>query len=317
MLDFTWGDLLNNLTQIGLTVSAVAILLFLLRKTLKKRYPARAMCLVWAVLALRLLVPVQLTLPDPPVQVAPRTTYLTRTDFAPAQLEQAGLPVLELDGEITTRRWVTSEQAQALTPNDMPSLISFDLGRLLAIVWIAGVLIFAGWQLYHYLAFHYVLKKSSHPAERDTLLAVFAGQKQSLGITRDIQLRVTPTADCPMLAGFLRPALYLPDEALNAQDAAFIFRHELTHYKRGDLWLKLALVAARAVHWFNPLVHLLARFAQEDIELACDDAVVRGMDVAARRAYGETILRSVEAQVKKRALVSCFTGDKEGLMRRF
>lgn len=317
MLDFTWGDLLNNLTQIGLTVSAVAILLFLLRKTLKKRYPARAMCLVWAVLALRLLVPVQLTLPDPPVQVAPRTTYLTRTDFAPDQLEQAGLPVLELDGEITTRRWVTSEQAQALTPNDMPSLISFDLGRLLAIVWIAGLLVFAGWQLYHYLTFHYVLKKSSHPAERDTLLAVFAGQKQSLGITRDIQLRVTPTADCPMLAGFLRPALYLPDEAMDAQDAAFIFRHELTHYKRGDLWLKLALVAARAVHWFNPLVHLLARFAQEDIELACDDAVVRGMDVAARRAYGETILRSVEAQVKKRALVSCFTGDKEGLMRRF
>lgn len=317
MLDFTWGDLLNNLTQIGLTVSAVALLLFLLRKTLKKRYPARAMCLVWAVLALRLLVPVQITLPDPPVQVAPRTTYLTRTDFAPDQLEQAGLPVLELDGEITTRRWVTSEQAQALTPNDMPSLISFDLGRLLAIVWIAGLLIFAGWQLCHYLTFHYVLKKSSHPAERDTLLAVFAGQKQSLGITRDIQLRVTPTADCPMLAGFLRPALYLPDEAMDAQDAAFIFRHELTHYKRGDLWLKLALVAARAVHWFNPLVHLLARFAQEDIELACDDAVVRGMDVAARRAYGETILRSVEAQVKKRALVSCFTGDKEGLMRRF
>ena len=146
---------------------------------------------------------------------------------------------------------------------------------------------------------------------------MFAGQKQSLGITRDIQLRVTPAADCPMLAGFLRPALYLPDEALDAQDAAFIFRHELTHYKRGDLWLKLALVAARAVHWFNPLVHLLARFAQEDIELACDDAVVRGMDVAARRAYGETILRSVEAQVKKRALVSCFTGDKEGFMRRF
>ena len=71
------------------------------------------------------------------------------------------------------------------------------------------------------------------------------------------------------------------------------------------------------MHWFNPLVHLLARFAQEDIELACDDAVVRGMDVAARRAYGETILRSVEAQVKKRALVSCFTGDKEGFMRRF
>lgn len=317
MLRFAWSNLLNNLTQIGLTVSAVALVLFLLRKTLKKRYPARAMCLVWAVLALRLLVPVQLTLPDPPVQVTPRTTYLTHTDFAPERLEEAGLPVLEQDGEITTRRWVTNEQAQALTPNDMPSLISFDLGRVLGIAWIAGLVIFAGWQLYLYLTFHYVLEKSSHPAERDMLLTVFAEQKQQLGIGRTIPLRVTSAADCPMLAGFLRPALYLPDEALSEQDAAFIFRHELTHYKRGDLWLKLALVAARAVHWFNPLVHLMARFAQEDIELACDDAVVRDMDVDARRAYGETILRSVEAQMKKRALVSCFAGEKETLMRRF
>ena len=53
MLRFAWNDLFNNLVQIGLTVSVVALLLFLLRKTLKKRYPARVMCMVWAVLALR------------------------------------------------------------------------------------------------------------------------------------------------------------------------------------------------------------------------------------------------------------------------
>lgn len=317
MLRFAWSDLLNNLTQIGLTVSAVALVLFLLRKALKKRYPARAMCLVWAVLALRLLIPVQLTLPDPPVQVTPRTTYLTQTNFTPERLEQAGLPVLEQDGEITTRRWVTDEQAQTLQTFDEQAWTAIDMGRVLLVLWGTGALLFAGWQMYRYLAFHHVLEKSSHPAQRDALLTVFEEQKCVLGITRDIPLRVTQAADCPMLAGFIKPALYLPDEALSEQDAAFIFRHELTHYKRGDLWLKLALVAARAVHWFNPLVHLMARFAQEDIELACDDAVVRGMDVDARRAYGETILRSVEAQVKKRALVSCFTGDKETLMRRF
>ena len=317
MLRFAWSDLLNNLTQIGLTVSAVALVLFLLRKALKKRYPARAMCLVWAVLALRLLIPVQLTLPDPPVQVTPRTTYLTQTNFTPERLEQAGLPVLEQDGEITTRRWVTDEQAQTLQTFDEQAWTAIDMGRVLLVLWGTGALLFAGWQMYRYLAFHHVLEKSSHPAQRDTLLTVFEEQKCVLGITRDIPLRVTQAADCPMLAGFIKPALYLPDEALSEQDAAFIFRHELTHYKRGDLWLKLALVAARAVHWFNPLVHLMARFAQEDIELACDDAVVRGMDVDARRAYGETILRSVEAQVKKRTLVSCFTGDKETLMRRF
>lgn len=121
-----------------------------------------------------------------------------------------------------------------------------------------------------------------------------------------------------MLAGFIHPTLYLPDERISRTDAAFIFRHELTHYKHGDLWLKLLLLAARCLHWFNPLVHLIARFAQEDIEAACDDAVVRGHDGAYRRAYGETILRSAIAQSQKRkALVSCFGDDKKTLMRRF
>ena len=121
-----------------------------------------------------------------------------------------------------------------------------------------------------------------------------------------------------MLAGFIHPTLYLPDEHIPRTDAVFIFRHELTHYKHGDLWLKLLLLAARCLHWFNPLVHLIARFAQEDIEAACDDAVVRGHDGAYRRAYGETILRSAIAQAQKRkALVSCFGDDKKTLMRRF
>lgn len=309
---------LMNLVKIGLTVSAAALVLFALRKMMKKRYPVRAVCIVWAILAVRLLLPVQLTLPEAPVQLTPRTTYLTRTDFAPAQLAQAGLPVIEQDGETTTRRWVTAEQAQALTPNDMPSLISFDLGHMLMWLWGLGMAVFAGWQVLMYCSFAYLLRSSDAPVGRNTLRRVFEEQKRSLGIARDIPLLVSPAADCPMLAGFIRPALYLPDENLSEQEAVFIFHHELVHYKRGDLWLKLLLTAAKTMHWFNPLVHLLARLAQGDIELACDDAVVRGMDGAARRAYGEAILRSAVAQSRRRsALISCFTGDKETLMRRF
>lgn len=328
MLRFEWTDLLNNLLQIGLTVSAAALVLFLLRKTLKKRYPARAMCIVWAVLALRLLIPVQLTLPDPPVQVTP-VKYVSlqtsaRTGAAPAASDGAGFaPAAEqTDSTVQAQTQdapprVTADAENASWDGSLTSDTLVPVAKILFVLWGAGMLAFAIWQIYGYVSFCYLVRQTGEPAQRDTLRAVFEEQKRALGIRRDIPLRVTRAADCPMLAGFVSPTLYLPDEALSAEDAAFIFRHELTHYKRGDLWLKLALVAARAVHWFNPLVHLLARFAQEDIELACDDAVVRGMDVAARRAYGETILRSVEAQVKRRALVSCFTGDKKTLMRRF
>ena len=319
MLEIAWNDVLSNLIQTGLTASAAALVLLLLRRVMKKRYPARAVCIVWAILAIRLLIPVQLTLPDAPLQVTPRTTYLSNVTLDAAAIEQAELPVYEQAGAVTTQHWVTNGEVQALreAAGGPGSFSVFDLGQVLCVLWIAGAVAFAVWQWHSYRSFVCVLKNSSHPAERDTLRREFEEQKQSLGIRRDIPLRVTPAADCPLLAGFLKPALYLPDEALSAGEAGFIFRHELTHYKRGDLWLKLLLTAARSVHWFNPLVHLLARFAQEDIELACDDAVVRGMDVDDRRAYGETILRSAAAQAKRRALVSCFTGDKQTLMRRF
>lgn len=314
MLRFEWSGLLNNLVQIGLTVSAAALVLFLLRKVMKKRYPARAICFVWAILAIRLLIPVQLTLPDPPVQVTPIKYVAFREDLGSISYEN-GTPLqpVERTGPVQFQTFTESESWDGSLSSD--KLI--PVAKMLFILWGMGMLTYAIWQAYSYMSFLYLAREAGQPAERDTLHRVLAEQKQSLGIRRDIPLVVTPAADCPMLAGFVRPALYLPDEALSEQEAMFIFRHELTHYKRGDLWLKLLLTAAKMVHWFNPLVYLMARFAQEDIELACDDAVVRGMDGAFRRAYGETILKSAAAQVKKRALVSCFTGDKKTLMRRF
>lgn len=312
MFPVSWSGLINNVVQIGLTVSAAALVLFLLRRVMKKRYPARASCFVWALLAIRLLVPVQFTLPDPPVQVTP--IRAVTVDMSPREEMQSTAQAAAADETRTPR--VSVYRGDEMW-HEVPVGWNFPVAKIMFILWGAGILAFLGWQAYSYIGFVYLARETGQAAERDTLCRVFEDQKQSLGIRRDIPLVVTPAADCPMLAGFLRPALYLPDEALSEQEAMFIFRHELTHYKRGDLWLKLLLTAAKTVHWFNPLVYLMARFAQEDIELACDDAVVRGMDSAQRRAYGETILRSAVAQVKKRALVSCFTGDKETLMRRF
>lgn len=303
-------DLLNNLMQIGLTVSLAALVPLVLRRVMKKRYPARAVCIVWAILAVRLLVPVQLSLPQAPVQVTPRTSFAVsggRTAF-----EQAGLPIAQ-----TPSRRVTEEQA-ALDTAASDTAATVDITTLLLGLWLLGAAACALRQGIGHADLMHSLKRTAQPAVREDLEAVLREQCAELGIDREIPLYVTPAADCPMLAGFFRPALYLPDENLSRLDAAFVFRHELTHYKHGDLWLKLLLVLAKCVHWFNPLVHLMARFAHEDIELACDDAVVRGQSSAYRRAYGETILRSAISQSQRRkALVSCFGDDKKTLMRRF
>lgn len=310
MLQFS-EKLLNNLMQIGLTVSLAALVPLILRRLMKKRYPARMVCVVWAILALRLLIPVQLTLPQAPVQVMPRTSYVVQSDQT--AFRQAGLPVTQ-----TPARWVTGTQAQTLSAADIGTVKTVDITDILLTLWLAGVIACVLWQGIGYYRLIRSLKGTSRSVERADLHTILQEQCADLVIDREIPLRVSSAADCPMLAGFIHPTLYLPDERISRTDAAFIFRHELTHYKHGDLWLKLLLLAARCLHWFNPLVHLIARFAQEDIEAACDDAVVRGHDGAYRRAYGETILRSAIAQAQKRkALVSCFGDDKKTLMRRF
>ena len=310
MLQFS-EKLLNNLMQIGLTVSLAALVPLILRRLMKKRYPARMVCAVWAILALRLLIPVQLTLPQAPVQVMPRTSYVVQSDQT--AFRQAGLPVTQ-----TPARWVTGMQAQTLSAADTGTVKTVDITDILLTLWLAGVITCVLWQGIGYYRLIRSLKGTSRSVERADLHTILQEQCADLVIDREIPLRVSAAADCPMLAGFIHPTLYLPDERISRTDAAFIFRHELTHYKHGDLWLKLLLLAARCLHWFNPLVHLIARFAQEDIEAACDDAVVRGHDGAYRRAYGETILRSAIAQSQKRkALVSCFGDDKKTLMRRF
>ena len=310
MLQFS-EKLLNNLMQIGLTVSLAALVPLILRRLMKKRYPARMVCVVWAILALRLLVPVQLTLPQAPVQVMPRTNYVVQSNQT--AFRQAGLPVAQ-----NPARWVTGTQAQMLSAADTGTVKTVDITDILLTLWLAGVISCILWQGIGYYRLIRSLKGKSRSVERADLHTILQEQCTDLVIDREIPLRVSSAADCPMLAGFIHPTLYLPDERISRTDAAFIFRHELTHYKHGDLWLKLLLLAARCLHWFNPLVHLIARFAQEDIEAACDDAVVRGHDGAYRRAYGETILRSAIAQAQKRkALVSCFGDDKKTLMRRF
>ncbi len=310
MLQFS-EKLLNNLMQIGLTVSLAALVPLILRRLMKKRYPARMVCVVWAILALRLLIPVQLTLPQAPVQVMPRTSYVVQSDQT--AFRQAGLPVTQMPA-----RWVTGTQAQTLSAADTGTVKTVDITDILLTLWLAGVIACVLWQGIGYYRLIRSLKGTSCSIERADLHTILQEQCADLVIDREIPLRVSSAADCPMLAGFIHPTLYLPDERISRTDAAFIFRHELTHYKHGDLWLKLLLLAARCLHWFNPLVHLIARFAQEDIEAACDDAVVRGHDGAYRRAYGETILRSAIAQAQKRkALVSCFGDDKKTLIRRF
>ena len=114
----------------------------------------------------------------------------------------------------------------------------------------------------------------------------------------------------------LHPQLLLPHEHYDSSDLRYILRHELCHLKRRDMLLKLVLLAANAMHWFNPVVYLMLRQADEDIELACDSAATDGLDRAERAAYSRTLLAAVQSHVRALPATTCFGGTVERLKRR-
>ena len=104
----------------------------------------------------------------------------------------------------------------------------------------------------------------------------------------------------PMLTGAVRPVILLPDPPPGGAALRYGLLHELTHLRRRDIWLKALALWVNALHWFDPMMWVMARAVERDTELACDEAVVRALPPEDRGAYGRTILDTVAALSQKR-----------------
>ncbi|MEL7655200.1 MAG: M56 family metallopeptidase, partial [Bacillota bacterium] len=98
-------------------------------------------------------------------------------------------------------------------------------------------------------------------------------------------------------------------------DLEFILKHELVHYKRCDLWLKLLLISANALHWFNPIVYRMVREANKDIEISCDEEVLKGADLLFRKRYSERILDLMQGNNYQDAPVSTSFHGGKGMLK--
>jgi beta-lactamase regulating signal transducer with metallopeptidase domain len=291
---------LRTLSEVTLTMSAVIALLLLLEPLLGRRYTARWRYWVWMAVALRLLLPVNLSLPQAPIQLevpAERVIY-TYTPVAPQKAPsmeqgtaqatpQTGAPVGQ--GGLSPISPAPSGEQEAPLPQAARSL---TLTQVLFGLWLLGVIALLGWHLISYGRFRrFVLRwgKAPAPAFQDQL----EESKAKLGLSARVHLIVCPGLGSPMMTGFFRPILLLPAGEYDSRSLSYIFRHELIHYKRRDLWYKVLLLGANLMHWFNPLVYFMVRAAERDMELSCDDAVVKGLDPAARAEYGDVILAAL------------------------
>ena len=292
-----------------LAVTPWATLLILalmgLRAAAGKRLSPRFFQLAFLVLAVRLALPVDFSLPAAPVRVE-----LPATIEAETVVEQPGLPLIE-----APQQFEPVPRPEVPGVPDIPAKAArpaFPWAEVLSAVWLAGATAFLMSHLAAYWHFCRSLHRSRTPAPEEIQ------QQAAAAFGRPVQVYHAPDITSPMLVGLFRPSVYLPAEGISGANLPFVLAHEACHARRQDVPGQFLLMAAQSVHWFNPLVHWMARLARIDMERGCDEAVLHGHDLAYRKAYGTAVLASLAAAHSRRApALSTGFSDGSDLKRRF
>ena len=178
-----------------------------------------------------------------------------------------------------------------LTPQPLPTA-GIDWGTVFeraAVLWLWVAVSLVLWNVWRLLRCRRLIEQAGNKVN-SRLQQIAVEEARLAGIGGEIRLLASPLAQSPMLIGFFRPMILLPSEHLPDGDARFILAHELTHFRRKDLWKKLLFLMVRCAHWFNPIVYLLNRDFSRWLETSCDEQVVSSLDRDQRKEYGRLLI---------------------------
>lgn len=308
---------LLNLLKTSLLGSLAILAMLVLKPLWRERYRAKTRCWLWLAMAAFLLLPVDFSVKNAPVQAAPPKDYtlFVGTDKTAIQstdnlfgdmAEKSGQSPAQVRDTIIQRPVTNPEQK---TTRYIPVTTILFYGYL------AGAAAFLLYQGVSYALFRRTVRRWKRDVARADYAAMLSDTARDLGVSAP-EMIVCEAISTPAVTGLLRPRLLLPHERYDVQELRYILRHELCHLKRRDMLLKLVLLAANAMHWFNPVVYLMLRQADEDIELACDSAATDGLELPELAAYSRTLLAAVQSSVRALPATTCFGGTVERLKRR-
>lgn len=272
------SELLKWILSLSLAGSVLILLLMLLRPLVRERVSRRWQYYIWLLVIARLLLPVG-------GLEAPARIGTAEPGAAPA------LSLPEVDREDMEAR-TSEEAAPGFNDSQKPWAA---VKENLWVVWLAGALALLIRKATAYQSFLRYLRAGRKPVEDPALLDRAAKAGEEIGVKRPVELYVNPLAASPMLLGVRKPWMVLPTVELPEEDFRFVVLHELTHCRRRDVLYKWLTQLTVCIHWFNPLVHWMAREVERTGELSCDEAVLRRLDGPGRRAYGDAILRTISA----------------------
>ncbi|MDE7276205.1 MAG: M56 family metallopeptidase, partial [Lachnospiraceae bacterium] len=141
-----------------------------------------------------------------------------------------------------------------------------------------------------YQSYMQFLRKGNVEVSDIETLNILAEAEEKLRIKRAIGLYRNPLVTSPIMTGFIRPKIVIPDKKMTNGELACIFAHELVHFKYFDMLYKWLVQITICVHWFNPFVWLLGKEVNKHCELSCDEKVIGALNEQERKNYGDTLL---------------------------
>lgn len=305
-------NLFLSFFAISIATSLIIIFLLALTPFLNKRYAIKWKYLVWTIIAVRLMIPFNADISVPKIVIDVPTQITAPVDTAnendAGEMPSTEAIPIEAEYGNAVKALLRTEQI-----SEKPSLL--DIASFL---WLTGCLLFLSVHIFSFLHYKRQLIKKGTAVEEDYILRQACKLSEKLQIKPDISVLRYQDATSPMVIGFLKPVVVLPDCRYSEEELSFILKHELIHIKRHDIYFKLLFVAANAVHWFNPLIYIMQKEAVVDMELSCDEEVIRQTAYAVRKAYTETLFSAFNKQHKKRSVLTTqFYGSKKIMKRRF
>ena len=272
-------NLFIDILEMSIPVSVLILLLLAVSPLLKRAYVSKWRYYMWLFVAVRLLIPVRLGI----------------------------------------KSAVTVPVPQSIAPlRDTVSADTLSPATILAAIWVLGIAALVIYRVICYISFNRLTKRWRTEITDADILREFRAAKDFAGVKRDIKIVRCKAVTTPMVFGLIRPVLLMPDVVFSQEELKIVLKHELVHVRRFDILYKLIITTAQTVYWFNPLMYVMTRAANRDLELACDAEVVKNEDGTYRRRYCEAIMRLVHSGRGAHTVLStCFIFSKKTVLERF
>lgn len=265
-MDKIFLSLLNRGIAAGWLILAVLALRLLLKKA-----PKWLSCVLWGIAAVRLICPFSF---ESAFSLIPSGETLSRTTVMYAQRPEitSGVSILN--------RTLNPVIQDAFAPSPGASVNPLQVWMFFGgILWVIGLTVLILYALASFWRL-YVRLRESIPIEEN--------------------VRLCDGVESPFILGIVRPRIYLPSDLMK-EEMKYVLAHERAHLKRRDHWWKLLGYLVAAVYWFHPLVWAAYILFCRDMELACDEKVIKGMDMEGKKAYSH-------------ALVTCSVSKRRGMI---